>query len=118
MLTVELNPLKSLTPLMRFDPEAIANRVVSWLRDEWSIWGLNVAYEAVMTLKALNKLTMLDKAETVDNIIKFHNPIDGGFKSVGNLEDTEHALSILQNMDMLNKVDTERQVEFIPPCTA
>ncbi|MBO3842200.1 MAG: hypothetical protein FGF48_07270, partial [Candidatus Brockarchaeota archaeon] len=105
--------LEILNALNEVDPEVIADRVISWLRNKWNIGSLGVVYDAVMTLKALNKLNMLGKAETVNNIIKFQNPIDGGFKGVGDLEDTEHALRILQNMDMLNKVDTEKVKQWI-----
>ncbi|MEM1554724.1 MAG: prenyltransferase/squalene oxidase repeat-containing protein [Thermoproteota archaeon] len=102
--------LEILNSLNEVDSGKIADKAISWLGDKGSTGYLYGDYCVVMTLRILNKLDLLDKVKLVNNVMNFQNIIDGGFKYGSRLYDTEHALRILSNMGMLNRVD-EKKIE-------
>lgn len=108
-----IKSLEILNSLNKVNSETVSNRILSWLGDKGSTGYLYGDYYAVMTLKILNKLNKLDKAKLINNIMKFQNPIDGGFRHESQIYDTEHVISILSNIRMLDKIDKEKIKQWI-----
>lgn len=86
----------------------MAERILKWLGDGGSTGYLYGDYCAVMTLKTLNKLYMLDKNKIIENVMRFQNTVDGGFKYGISIYDSEHAIRILSNVGKIKKIDVEK----------
>jgi len=108
-----IKSLEILNSLNKLDSETVSNKILSWLGDKGSIGYLYGDYCVVMILKILNKLNKLDKAKTIENVMKFQNPVDGGFKQGSIFYNTEHAIRILWNIGKLDEVNKENIKQYV-----
>jgi prenyltransferase beta subunit len=108
-----IKSLEILNLLNKVDSKTVSNRILSWLGDKGSIGYLYGDYCVVMTLKILNNLNKLDKAKTIENVMKFQNPVDGGFKQGSMIYNTEHAIRILYNIEKLDEVNKEKIKQYV-----
>ncbi|MEM3713175.1 MAG: prenyltransferase/squalene oxidase repeat-containing protein, partial [Thermoproteota archaeon] len=88
--------LKILDSLEKIDVDEMVERAITF--------GERNDYYLVMLLQTLGRLNMFN-ATSVNYLMNGYNPIDGSFKSGGDLKSTEHALRILKNLEKLDIID-------------
>ncbi|MEM2608636.1 MAG: prenyltransferase/squalene oxidase repeat-containing protein [Thermoproteota archaeon] len=96
--------LKILNSLEKIDIDKMVERAITF--------GERNDYYLVMLLQTLGRLNMFN-VTSVNYLMNGYNPIDGSFKSGGDLKSTEHALRILKNLEKLDIIDGSMLVSSI-----
>lgn len=103
--------LKILDSLERINIDEMAEHAIKCRgrNDHHWVMSLQNDYYLVMLLRTLDRLNMFN-VTSINHLTNYYNPIDGSFKSGGDLRSTEHALRILKNLEKLDIVDRNKLV--------
>jgi prenyltransferase beta subunit len=107
-----IKSLEILNSLNKVNSNYVVVKILSWLGYKGSVGYLFGDYCAVKTLETLNRLYELDKKKIINNVMKFYNIIDGGFKGGSWISYFEHSARTLSNIGMLERIDAKKMKEW------
>jgi prenyltransferase beta subunit len=70
-------------------------------------------YYCIKSLKALNSLDQIDTSKTGDFLVKYCDPVTGGFRAESALTETYNAVSILQGLRAMDQVNVTAIVRYV-----